>query len=264
MDTSRGFLSGTVDKFKMVKISIRKSAAALPFFLLLFSTRTSLDRFLRQNQVAEWLPWWRPSLLSSCSYTTWPNRCIPWSFVSVARSCCLRRTNVYHYVCLIMWSAFCAVDDLNISRSSRIVDHNAEVQLVSRTVSPDTLGDVLKPWTWRCDDICPCWCCHTCAKFFASLQGCNGKIRIRCALFFLLGNSMHGIRLICQGEMLSVLARCCLVPLRRKWDAKCQTVVVFCCVAFTVMATRRPVETVYVPNPTTPNRTPTSTLLLLL
>jgi hypothetical protein len=79
MDASRGFLSGTVDKFKMVKILTSAHGLCFPMVIL---SKSLLGRSSRRNRVAGWLPWWHPSLLSSCSYTTSPSS----STASVASS----------------------------------------------------------------------------------------------------------------------------------------------------------------------------------
>ena len=209
MDTSRGFLSGTVDRFKMVRIYIHIWKSVAPLTFLLSSTRTSLDRFSRQNQVEEWPPWWRPSSLSSCSYTTWPNRCIAWSFISVAQSCCLHRTHVYHYFARsLTWTLVHLLESSIIVRSAARVTHSLSRHTWGCAESLELEGVMIYDGLVGAAPLAP-----------NSLYPCS--IRILCALF-LLGNSMHGIRLIWQGEMLSVLDRCCLLPLRRKWDAKCQ------------------------------------------
>jgi hypothetical protein len=109
MDASRGFLSGTVDKFKMVRISVSVDQLLPP--VPVFLTITLLDRFSRRNQAAGWQPWWHPSLLSSCSYTTLPSSSMAVLALRSQPMCVAACDDVY---CLIVWSHFFALNDQSV------------------------------------------------------------------------------------------------------------------------------------------------------
>lgn len=69
MDSSRGILSGTMDRFKMVN-KLNFQSWVYPLYLKC-QAYSSFCRFLRPNQVVEWLPLWHPLWLSSYSYISW-------------------------------------------------------------------------------------------------------------------------------------------------------------------------------------------------
>jgi hypothetical protein len=147
MDASRGFLSGTVDRFKMVKILIFAHQLCFPIGNLCTPTATNpyFGRSSRRNQAAGWLPWWHPSLPSSCSYTTLPSRS-----TAILASACQQAA-----ACRCMW--WCILPDC-MPPFSTLNDQSIGSQK-KRIIAPSHLTVFVITWMGDPGGRICCWCC---------------------------------------------------------------------------------------------------------